>query len=147
MNNESRSPGPKETAFKKLLAEIVAEHVDIEVEAERERCAVVARNSGCLGARAIADKIMATASHQQPPAPEPMTITKLMKILRRSFGFEGVPDGYDDWVGVEANLTALVEAQAWRDVHFISNVVGLDGLPVPNRGYITNKLRESAGLK
>lgn len=51
-----------------------------------------------------------------PPSPvkeptyEPATVAGAMKRLRRTFGFDGVPEGFDDWAGVEADLQALVDA-------------------------------------
>ena len=40
-----------------------------------------------------------------------MTVDESMDKLRSSFGFEGVPDGFDDWQGVQEDLEKLVRSE------------------------------------
>lgn len=70
------------------------------------------------------------------PKYAPATIPGVMQRLKASFSFDGVPDGFDDWAGVEADLTSLVQAnskaQARRDAEVIQQL--LDDMhlgPVP----------------
>lgn len=55
-----------------------------------------------------------------PPAPEPMTVERLMEILQSRHVANGFCDS--DWPDVRAELTALVQAQARRDAEMLRDL-------------------------
>lgn len=113
------------------LAEKVIDFIDEAqreaTEAERERCwqAVAgvlnkawkrAESSRPVWADLVNCRDALLPPDSQPPAPEPMTVEKMMKMLRTAFGLN--LDGIED--DIEVNLTALLKAQARRDAEILS---------------------------
>ena len=114
------------------MSEDIIELIDVHdklvteaVDTERERCTRVARTTNvtvCPPAKVgeyIAERIERTASElgPEPPAPEPMTVDALVAKMKDQPGFS-----LPFWDNLEADLTALVEAQARRDVEKLDEV-------------------------
>lgn len=83
------------------------ETAEMSLDAEIKRCMQDAKEQ--LGNMSKADK----------PMYEPTTIAGVLSRLKTNLCSCGLPDGFGDWAGVEADLTKLVEAtgkaQARRD--------------------------------
>jgi hypothetical protein len=62
--------------------------------------------------------LLAGAAPPAPP-PEPMTVARMIGILKSRYVCNGFCSS--DWPDVEADLTALVQAQARRDAEIIEN--------------------------
>lgn len=93
---------------------------DEAVAGERERCVERVRqakrellSSPVFITRDEAiDAILGREAAPEPPPPEPMTVERLMEILRSRHASNGFCD--TDWPDVKAELEALVQTQARR---------------------------------
>lgn len=76
---------------------------------------------------------------EAPPAPEPMTVERLMGILQSRHVANGFRDS--DWPDVRAELTALVREQARRDAELAAKCPLMTGVA------ISREILKAAGLQ
>ena len=134
--------------------EVADEVIREAVEAERERCAAVARTEWANIKHGVSDQATRTdyicqkvaaailATKPTPPPDEPMTIPKAIEDLG-----EIIHDTHGNWRTLETVLAALVEAQARRDAALCLKMGAATAQQGITQRACYDTILESAGLK